>query len=209
MISGTALITGADGFVGPYLSTQLRLDGWVVKGIDITDDKRRGCSVIDRCDIRDEEMLVSIIERDEPDRIFHLASLSHIPRSWESPKLVCDINLMGLINLMESLRNAHSKSCALIVGSAMEYGASLRDGTPVSEDAPLRPENPFATSKAAQDLIASQYCQEHGINVVRVRPFMHTGPWQQDMFLVPYLCRQVARIRMGLVRELVAPPEEC
>jgi GDP-4-dehydro-6-deoxy-D-mannose reductase len=77
-----------------------------------------------------------------------------------------------------------------VIGSGEVYGppASL----PVDEDAPLRPQNPYAVSKAACDLLAAQYADAFGMRVVRMRPFNHAGPGQSDDYVIGTLTRQVA-----------------
>jgi GDP-4-dehydro-6-deoxy-D-mannose reductase len=62
----------------------------------------------------------------------------------------------------------------------------------VDEDAPLRPQNPYAVSKAACDLLAGQYADAFGMRIVRMRPFNHAGPGQSDEYVVGTLTRQVA-----------------
>ncbi len=204
MIKSSALVTGACGFVGPYLADELSRHGFSVKGVDVVAGNLLGMPVFS-CDIRDREGLRNILRSEEPDYIFHLASMSIIPRSWEDPRLACEINLMGLINLMECIRELGLESRVLLVGSACEYGETLREGNPVNEDAPLRPQSPFATSKVAQDYIASQYYSEHALNVVRVRPFTHSGPGQTDNFIVPRLCREVALVALGRKSTVESP----
>jgi GDP-4-dehydro-6-deoxy-D-mannose reductase len=63
---------------------------------------------------------------------------------------------------------------------------------PVEENAALRPQNPYAVSKAACDLLAGQYADAFGLRVVRMRPFNHAGPGQSDDYVVGTLTRQVA-----------------
>ena len=78
----------------------------------------------------------------------------------------------------------------MLIGSGEIYG--LPDRLPVDEDAPLRPQNPYAVSKAACDLLGGQYADATGLRVVRLRPFNHGGPGQSDDYVVGTLTRQVA-----------------
>ncbi|MGD1994545.1 MAG: GDP-mannose 4,6-dehydratase, partial [Anaerolineae bacterium] len=66
------------------------------------------------------------------------------------------------------------------------------------EETPLRPLSPYAVSKVAQDMLGLQYHLAYGIEVVRLRPFNHTGPGQSPRFVVPAFASQVARIEVGL-----------
>jgi GDP-4-dehydro-6-deoxy-D-mannose reductase len=77
-----------------------------------------------------------------------------------------------------------------VVSSGEVYGPPR--ALPVDEDAPLRPQNPYAVSKAACDLLAGQYADAFGMRVLRMRPFNHAGPGQTDDYVVGTLTRQVA-----------------
>ena len=86
-----------------------------------------------------------------------------------------------------------------VVGGGSTYTPELVEGLaarserlPVDELAPLRPQSPYAVSKAAGDLLAGQYADAFGMHVVRARPFNHAGPGQSDEYVVGSLTRQVA-----------------
>jgi GDP-4-dehydro-6-deoxy-D-mannose reductase len=85
-----------------------------------------------------------------------------------------------------------------VIGSNEEYGAPQPDELPQTEESPLRPNNPYAVSKVAQDFLGLQYYLAYGLPVVRVRPFNHTGPGQSPRFVVPAFASQIARIEAGL-----------
>ena len=86
----------------------------------------------------------------------------------------------------------------LVIGSNEEYGAPRSNELPLTEENPLRPNNPYAVSKVAQDFLGLQYYLSYGLPVVRVRPFNHTGPGQSPRFVVPAFASQIARIEAGL-----------
>lgn len=69
---------------------------------------------------------------------------------------------------------------------------------PLREQAPLLPTNPYAASKAAGEMLASQFFRSYGLPVVRVRPFNHTGPRQSEGFVCSDFARQLAEIELGL-----------
>jgi GDP-4-dehydro-6-deoxy-D-mannose reductase len=77
------------------------------------------------------------------------------------------------------------------------------DDVPIDESVPLRPLNPYAVSKVAQDYLGLQYHLSHGLQVIRVRPFNHIGPRQGLGFVVPDFCRQIAEIEAGLREPLM------
>ena len=93
-----------------------------------------------------------------------------------------------------------AEATVVLVGSGQIYGEA--DALPATEDAPLRPDNPYAVSKAACDMLGRQYADGYGMRVVRMRPFNHAGPGQSDEYVVSSLARQIteAEIRGGGVR---------
>jgi GDP-4-dehydro-6-deoxy-D-mannose reductase len=90
------------------------------------------------------------------------------------------------------------KARFIFVSSSEVYGdAFKRLNRPVDENARLEPTNPYATSKAAADLLLGQLARE-GLKVIRFRPLSHTGPGQTDRFVIPAFATQIARIKNGL-----------
>tara|TARA_B100000745_G_scaffold31998_1_gene20085 strand:- start:767 stop:1429 length:663 start_codon:yes stop_codon:yes gene_type:complete len=101
------------------------------------------------------------------------------------------------------MRELEMKSRILIPGSGEEYGEIHEDELPISENSILRPVNPYAVTKIAQDLIASVYFRSYGINVVRVRSFNHEGPRRDKVFGIPSFAYQIARIEQGLQEPII------
>jgi GDP-4-dehydro-6-deoxy-D-mannose reductase len=131
-----------------------------------------------------------VVAEARPDVVYHLAALASVAQSWSDPAATLSENQLATLNLLEAVRAHALAATVLVVGSGEVYGppASL----PVDEDAPLRPQNPYAVSKAATDLLAAMYADAHGLRVVRVRAFNHAGPRQSDIYVVGTLARQVA-----------------
>ncbi|MGH7169673.1 MAG: GDP-mannose 4,6-dehydratase, partial [Gemmataceae bacterium] len=77
------------------------------------------------------------------------------------------------------------------------YGESGTSKAGCTESDPLRPDNPYAASKAAADLASYQYTRSAGLDIVRVRPFNHIGPRQSPHFAVSSFARQLAAIERG------------
>jgi GDP-4-dehydro-6-deoxy-D-mannose reductase len=92
--------------------------------------------------------------------------------------------------VLEALRTEAPEAVLVAVSSGEVYG---RPATlPVDESAPLRPQNPYAVSKAAGDLLAGFYADAHGLRVVRPRAFNHAGPGQPPIYAAASFTRQVA-----------------
>jgi GDP-4-dehydro-6-deoxy-D-mannose reductase len=130
-----------------------------------------------------------------PEVIYHLAALSSVGRSWEDPATTLSENTASAVNVLEAVRLAAPSARVVWVSSNEVYGkpASL----PVTEDSALTPENPYAISKAAGDMLARLYSEAHGLDIVRARPFNHAGPGQLPIFLLSSLAQQGAHARLN------------
>ncbi len=204
-----ALLTGIAGFAGSHLAEYLLgLDQVEVYGT-VRDDNRapniahlRSRLQLFSGDIGDFEFVKSVVDRVQPDHIFHLAAQASAHVSWKHPGPTFTNNVLGEINLFEAIIQSSVRSRVLIVGSADEYGVVLPSEVPVRETNPLRPNNPYAVSKIAQDMLGFQYFASHKLEVVRVRPFNHIGPRQSEVFVVSSFAKQIAEAERGL-REAV------
>jgi GDP-4-dehydro-6-deoxy-D-mannose reductase len=134
----------------------------------------------------------------KPQWIFHLAAASSPIKSWDDPARTLRINIGCQANVLAAAVTLQAPPAVLVVGSADEYGDQPdTEDRKIDEQAPLRPLTPYGVSKVGQDLLGLQYFLSHGLPVVRVRPFNHTGPRQAPTFAIPSFARQVARIEGG------------
>ena len=125
-----------------------------------------------------------------PAVVHHLAALAHVGRSWREPQAYLRDNVAMTLNLLEAVRAEAPEAAVVVVASGELYGppASL----PVDETASLRPQNPYAVSKAGADLLAGLYADAHGLRVIRARAFNHAGPGQKPIYAIASFARQVA-----------------
>ncbi len=149
-------------------------------------------------DLRDPAQAQEIIGRVRPDLIFHLAGQTYVPESWTDPWATIETNVRMQLNLLEAVTAASPHARVIAITSNEVYGSVPDERLPVDESAPLAPANPYATSKAAQDLLAAQYGRSPGLDVVRVRPFNHIGPGQDGRFVTSSIARQVAESEAGI-----------
>ncbi len=176
MGAGTAFVTGGSGFVGRHLVAEL--------------GDRAVAPPRAELDLLDGDAVRRALADAGPECVFHLAAHASVARSWEQPAEVIRDNLTTTVNVLEALRLEAPDAVAVVMSSGEIYGppASL----PVEESAPLRPQNPYAVSKAACDLLAGQYADAHGLRVIRMRAFNQAGPGQSDTYVVGTITRQVA-----------------
>jgi GDP-4-dehydro-6-deoxy-D-mannose reductase len=174
-----ALVTGAAGFVGPYLVAHLRACGDEVVGES------------DGFDVTDRDQTHTAFAVHGPEVVYHLAAWSDAGASWADPTTCLRVNVEGTANVLDAARACAARR-VLVVGSAEEYGLVDAGTERVGEDTPLRPVTPYGSSKVAASFLALQAWLGRGLETVRVRPFSHTGAGQSDAFVVPALARRVA-----------------
>jgi GDP-4-dehydro-6-deoxy-D-mannose reductase len=186
-----ALVTGAHGFVGPYLTAHLESQGDEVVGVDHD------------MDITDAETVRSRFADELPDVVYHLAAASHVGESWSAPASVVRVNSEGTLNVLLAAVEA-GVDRVVLVGSAEEYGNVPPDQLPITEDTPLRPLSPYGASKAAAEMLASYVVRGRDLPVVLVRPFNHLGPGQSERLVASALAQQVARNEVSGEEEIRA-----
>jgi GDP-4-dehydro-6-deoxy-D-mannose reductase len=189
-----ALIVGVAGFVGKYLADELNSAGWDVSGTRLPSESTCLDIPIHELDILDYEAIKDILAKIRPDCIFHLAAQSSVAISWKRPAQTVDVNIKGVVNLLEAVRGMSVPPKILLIGSGEEYGYILPEELPIHEDTQLQPGNIYACTKIAQGMMGQIYAMAYGLEVIIVRAFNHIGPGQTDAFVVPAFCKQVAAI---------------
>jgi GDP-4-dehydro-6-deoxy-D-mannose reductase len=172
---GAAFVTGGGGFAGAHLLELLPA---------ATAPSR------DSLDLLDADAVRAAVREAAPSAVWHLAAQASVGRSWEAPARTIAENVAMTANVLEAVRSEAPGATVVLISSGEIYGPP--DRLPVDEQAPLRPQNPYAVSKAASDLLGGQYADAFDLGVVRLRPFNHTGPGQSDDYVVGTLTRQVA-----------------
>lgn len=195
-----ALITGIAGFAGSHLTEYLLSQKIAVCGFFHPQHSSDNLNLIRSrialypCDISDKKRVLLSVKRLQPDYVFHLAAFSSPSASFASPAETIKNNIMGQINLLESLVAIKSKAKILVIGSADEYGAVDPKFLPLDENTPLAPNSPYAVSKVTQDFLGWQYFLHWGLHIIRVRPFNHIGPRQSEAFVVSSFASQIAQL---------------
>ena len=176
------LITGASGFAGRHLAAHC-----AAAGDDVVELSRSGGLGVD---LLDAEPVRAAVRDAAPSAVYHLAARAHVGESWREPEAYLHDNAAMTWHLLEAVRGEAPDAVVVTVGSSELYGppASL----PVDESAPLRPQNPYAVSKASADLLAGFFADAHGLRIVRARAFNHAGPGQEPIYAIASFARQVA-----------------
>lgn len=202
-----ALVTGAGGFVGQWLSRALLDAGHDVTGLTPDDPataellSAAALGQIDwvRGDIRRTEDIRRALDVAPPDAIYHLAGVSSVPGAAGDPGAAAEVNVVGVARLLAEVRVRKKVGvldpAVLVVGSAEQYGRHERSELPLTEDAEQRPLTVYAATKAAQEVVALEAFRSEGVRVIAVRSFNHSGAGQAPTFLLPSLVARTLALK--------------
>jgi GDP-4-dehydro-6-deoxy-D-mannose reductase len=216
-----ALVTGAAGFVGRWLTQALRAEGVSVTALALRDTAvPTDATPVDGTraegtpatgtpalapitwrlgDLRDDRFVSQVVEASRPDFVVHLAAISHLPTAAADPAMAWDINVTASARLLyhlERLRErGHADPTVLVIGSAEQYGRQALDAPAVNENTPQVPRTVYAATKAAQEIMAFQCWRATGLRVVAARSFNHSGRGQDARFLLPALVSRALALR--------------
>lgn len=194
------LVTGVTGFVGQHLVQAWRQQFPTAEIWGVLQEETHLKTPLHghvTLDLAEETAVQRIAQDCAFDWIVHLAAQSFVPESFAHPQETWKVNLWGTFHLLEGLRQGQFQGRLLFVGSGGEYGKVEEDELPVREHYPLRPLDPYTASKAAAEMLCSQYRHTAPFDIVLARSFNHIGPGQSPQFVVANFARQVARIDLG------------
>jgi nucleoside-diphosphate-sugar epimerase len=181
----TILVTGASGFVGRHLMPTL-----AIAFPDAT-------LATPKIDVQIASQVEEAVRAAEPDVCLHLAAVSAITAARQDPDYAWRVNFNGTLHVAHALLELAPECQMLFISSADTYGTSFNTLQALDERAPLSPVSVYARTKAATDLELGGLAAQ-GLQVVRLRPFNHTGAGQSADFVVAAFARQITRIEAGL-----------
>ena len=203
-----ALITGITGQDGSYLAELLLEKGYEVHGL-----VRRSSSfntwridhVRDRLalhygDLVDQNSLARTLETIEPQEVYNLAAQSHVKVSFEMPEYTTDVTGLGVLRLLDAVRELGLPVRVYQAGSSEMYG--LVQETPQTERTPFHPRSPYAISKVFGHWMAVNYREGYGLHVSNGILFNHESPRRGENFVTRKITMGVAAIKQGHSKEL-------
>lgn len=195
------LVTGADGFVGSWLVPRLAEAGHQVMAAvgageptPETADRLatiRSCGQVVRLELRNRGS-VEALNSHEVDAVVHLAGISSGSEALEDPGLAWEVNAAGVARLAEvfgARKRQGTDPVFLLVSTAEVYGAG--PSTLRVETDPVRPCSPYAASKLGGEIAALEVHRRTGLRVIIARPFAHSGPGQDQRFVIPTFAHRI------------------
>lgn len=203
-----ALITGVTGQDGSYLAEFLLSKGYHVTGMvrrSSTEnfariEHLRDKITIRQADLLDQLSLIDLIEETEPDEIYNLAAQSFVPTSWIQPALTGEFTALGVTKILEAIRLVNKKIKFYQASSSEMFGKVLE--IPQNEKTPFYPRSPYGVAKVYGHFITVNYRESYGIFAVSGILFNHESPRRGLEFVTRKITDGVARIKLGLAKEL-------
>jgi GDP-4-dehydro-6-deoxy-D-mannose reductase len=198
------LITGGTGFVGTHLVEHLlaHSDAEVHVTAFSSDPSAVAAllpsSQIHEINLTDSAATAELIAQIQPTQVYHLAAIATVSASFDQAEHVLVNNAQLQLSVLNALVKHAPTARVLAVSSAEVYGKVEENELPITENQPLKPVNPYAVSKATQDLLAQSYWLSHQLPIIRVRPFNHIGEGQVTAFVVPAFAKQIVAVERGL-----------
>jgi GDP-4-dehydro-6-deoxy-D-mannose reductase len=193
-------VTGVSGFAGSFLAREMLEKGYDVSGtylpqesLDRIDTLKKDLGLYS-LDLTKPKKLNTILKKENPEYIVHLAAQSSVGRSFKYPQETYDINFYGTYHLIESALNHCDLQKFVLVSSADVCGVVKKKDMPLSPDHPPKPVSPYGLSKAACEMLAWQYFKKQDFPAVVIRAFNHSGPGQERGFVIPDFCSQIAAL---------------
>jgi GDPmannose 4,6-dehydratase len=205
----TALITGITGQDGSYLAELLLSKGYHVVGMvrrssTITFERIQHIQddiTIIPGDLHDQSSLMDVMEQYHPDEVYNLAAQSFVPTSWNQPVLTGEVTGLGVTRMLEAIRHAHP-AAKFYQSSTSEMFGKVHE-VPQRETTPFYPRSPYGVAKVYGHWITVNYRESYNLFTVSGILFNHESPRRGMEFVTRKITHGVARIKLGLAREIL------
>jgi GDPmannose 4,6-dehydratase len=203
-----ALITGVTGQDGSYLAELLLDKGYEVVGVvrrTSHHSYERIDHLLDRinvvaADLLDQHSLTVVLQETQPDEVYNLAAQSYVPTSFTQPVLTGEFTALGVTRILEAIRLAHPGARFYQASSSEMFGKAKE--TPQRETTPFYPRSPYGVAKVYGHWITVNYRESYDLYAVSGILFNHESPRRGIEFVTRKVSDGVARIKLGLAREL-------
>lgn len=203
-----ALITGLTGQDGSYLADFLLEKGYEVFGV-VRRSSTESCERIEHLkgkvtilqgDLTDQHSLIAAIKESNPDEIYNLGAQSFVPTSWNQPIFTGQVTGLGVTRMLEAIRATNLK-IKFYQASSSEMFGKIRE-VPQSEKTPFCPRSPYGIAKLYGHWLTVNYRESYGLFACSGILFNHESPRRGYEFVTRKITNAVARIKLGLQKEL-------
>jgi len=204
----TAIVTGITGQDGSYLAELLLAKGYKVVGIvrrSSTTPYERISHLVDHvelvsADLLDQTSLTDVVSDCKPDEIYNLAAQSFVQTSWTQPVLTGEFTALGVTRMLEAMKKA-APNARFYQASSSEMFGKVHE-SPQRESTPFYPRSPYGVAKVYGHWITVNYRESFALYAVSGILFNHESPRRGLEFVTRKVSDGVARIKLGLAREL-------
>jgi GDPmannose 4,6-dehydratase len=202
------MITGITGQDGSYLAELLLSKGYEVAGVVRRTSHHSyervehllGRIQLAHADLLDQHSLTMVVQEFQPDEVYNLAAQSYVPTSFSQPVLTGEFTALGVTRILEALRLACPRARFYQASSSEMFG-KVRE-SPQTELTPYHPRSPYGVAKVYGHWITVNYRESYGLYAVSGILFNHESPRRGIEFVSRKVTDAVARIKLGLSREL-------
>ena len=188
----TVIVTGGLGFIGSNLINILNSKNYFVINIDKLTYASNLKNINSRIknykfykgDINNKNLIKNILNKYNPSIIYNLAAETHVDRSIDGPKNFINSNILGVFNILESIKN-HKNKIKLIQISTDEVYGDIKKNYKSKENDAYNPSSPYAASKASGDLLIKSYIRTYKLNGIITNCCNNYGPNQYPEKLIP------------------------
>lgn len=211
METRNVLITGVTGMDGSHLADLLVEKGYNVFGLVRRSSQKNFRNIqhlldndsmtLLEGDLTDQSSLVDAIEKSKPHELYNMAAQSFVGTSWTQAQMTIDVTGVGPLRIMEAVKhsNMNNKTRILQASSSEQFG---NVGGLLNEDSPMRPRSPYGSAKVLAHNLVKVYRESYGMHTSCSICFNHTGPRRSPEFVTQKIANGVARIKLGLDKEL-------
>jgi GDPmannose 4,6-dehydratase len=204
-----AIITGITGQDGSYLAELLLDKGYAVHGLvrrASTESFERiehlGDKItLHQADLLDQLSIIDVMKEVQPKEVYNLAAQSFVPTSWKQPVLTGEFTAIGVTRVLEAIRLLDPKGIRFYQASSSEMFGKVRE-VPQTELTPFYPRSPYGVAKVYGHLITVNYRESYGMYCCNGILFNHEGPRRGREFVTRKITEGVAKIKLGLAKEL-------
>ncbi len=203
-----ALVTGITGQDGSYLAELLISKGYTVVGtvratISSDDERFKNLSavidsknlIIESCDLCDYGAMDRIIRKYKPKEVYNLAAQSDVGESFKTPLATCSMNMLGVVNLLEVVRNSDPDIRMYQASTSEMFGDNTT--TPQNEDTLFSPVSPYGVAKLAAHYMVRSYRSSYNMFAASGILFNHESPRRGENFVTRKITKAAARIKLG------------